>query len=170
MSDRTEALANVNWIGIILGAVFLAAGFGAAYLIGIVTTLDCERYDSSQSCRLEKSWMKWVVLSVRPFPQVNAAYVQESCDDEGCDYRVAIRTSQGNYPLGEVWTSGSGSETRTADQINAFLQGSGDDRLRVSSGGGLFVLFPLIFILVGASMLLSPAFQALKSLLPARNT
>lgn len=145
-----------------LSIIFVGLGLLFSYLLGIVTTLECSRLESAQTCNLERSWMGLVKLTDRPLRQVHSAWVEESCDDDGCTYRVVLETDQGQLPLGTAYSSGSASKQDKADQVNAFVENASITQVKVQDGGGLWMLFPLIFIAVGLVMVARPLIGLIK--------
>jgi hypothetical protein len=77
--------------------------------------------------------------------------VEESCDDEGCNYRVVLTTLEGEQPLTSYFTSSWTGKEKTATQINDFIQSSSNrGTLSIQENSGLWAsLFSLVFVLVG---------------------
>ena len=147
---------------LILSIVFVGIGLFLSYLLGIVTTLECSRLGSSQTCHLQNDWMGMVTLNDRVVGKVHAASVEESCDDDGCTYRVAFETDQGRLPLGDAYSSGSASKQASADRVNTFIKDSSIPGVKVQDGGGLWLFIPLIFIAVGVGIIARPLIGLLK--------
>jgi hypothetical protein len=139
-----------------LSIVFVGLGLLFSYIMGIVTTLECSRPESGQVCNLERSWMGLVKLTDRPLRQVQSAWVEENCDDDGCTYRVVLETDQGQLPLGTAYSSGSSSKQEQADQVNAFVKNSSISQVNVQAGGGLWMVIPLIFLVIGVGIVARP--------------
>jgi hypothetical protein len=145
-----------------LSIVFVGMGLLFSYIVGIVTTLECARPESGQTCNLERSWMGLVKLTDRPLRQVHSAWVEENCDDDGCTYRVMLETDQGQLPLGTAYSSGSRSKEDKADLVNAFVKDSSISRVKVQDGGGLWLFIPLLFIIIGVGLVARPLFGLIK--------
>jgi hypothetical protein len=90
-------------------------------------------------------------LSTREFKDVYRADVEESCDDEGCNYRVLLTTLEGEQPLTSYYTSGWSGKEETATQINTFIRTSSNrGTLSLQENSGLWAsLLSLVFVLVG---------------------
>ena len=145
-----------------LSIVFVGVGLLLSYLLGIVTTLECSRLEGGQACNLRNSWMGLVTLTDRPLRQMHSAWVEESCDDDGCTYRVALETDQGKLPLGSAYSSGSVSKQELADRVNAFVKDASISQVKIQAGGGLWIIIPLIFIAIGVGLIARPLFGLIK--------
>ncbi len=148
---------------LLLSVIFVGVGLLFSYLLGVVTTLECTRAGTAQSCHLQNSWLGLVTLNDRQLEAVHEAWVEESCDDDGCTYRVALQTSQGQLPLGSAYSSGEASKQEKARLVNAYVKDPSIASLKVQEGGGFWMVIPLIFVVVGvwlvAKPILKPAFQ-----------
>jgi hypothetical protein len=152
-SDLWSLLRNIDpgvLIPPFLGFLFIGVGLATMYFIGRVNTLTCSRdITNNQTCALITTWMGLTELSVRPLPQLTSAYVQDNCDEDGCTYRVMLSTRFGDLPLTSIYSSGKVDKQQKAEQVRLFLQDNSQAELKISEGGGLFILFPLIFIGMG---------------------
>lgn len=149
---------------LILAVVFVGAGLLFTYLFGQQTTLTCTRLNTLEQCTLQTSWMNLVPLHHRSIEGIRSASVEESCDEDGCTYRVLIRTERDEIPLGQAFSSGMAPKQRKADQINAFASQQKNE-LKVSEGGGWWVLFPLIFVIIGIGIIYRPLWATLRPML-----
>lgn len=136
---------------LILAVVFVGVGLLFLYLLGQQTTLICTRTDDLEQCTLRTSWLNLVQLNHRAVEGIRSAWVEEQCDDDGCTYRVVMRTEQGEIPLGQAFSSGKASKQKKADQINAFASQQRND-VKVSEGGGGWSLIPVIFVILGIGL------------------
>ncbi|BAJ64561.1 MULTISPECIES: hypothetical protein [Anaerolinea] len=150
----------------ILAFVFVAAGLGTAYLLGQVHTLTCERTAERQNCRIDVSWMGILPLRHQTLPRLEGAWVDESCDEDGCTYRVVLQTVSADFPLGVGYSSGKASKEEIVQKIQAFVKNPAQPVLEVKTGGGLWILFPLVFLLTGFWLGISPF---LSTLFPVQN-
>lgn len=147
----------------VLGLIFLAAGFFTLYLLGQVVTLTCERDDANRpNCVLITTWMEWRELRVRPLPQLSTAYVDESCDEDGCTYRVMLSTNFGDLPLTSAYSSGRTEKERKAQQIIAYLRDDTQPTLTMTERQGLLLLVPLAFLVLGLTMSVPAAWNAVR--------
>jgi len=156
MLSRLNLPTEFNFVTILLSFIFLGIGLLMAYLLGRVTTLECSRQLALPQCNLHTTWMGLVDLSDRPLRQLYVAQVEESCDDEGCTYRVAIETDQGRLPLDSAYVSDYADRVEKVDAINAFIANPEQRDLSVQDGGGWWMFFPLVFIILGVSIGLAP--------------
>jgi hypothetical protein len=82
--------------------------------------------------------------------EVRGASVEESCDDDGCTYRVVVQTSRGAKALTSYRSSGYRSKQEVADKINRFVNSPAEQTLNLKVSSGLLgILLPLIFIAAG---------------------
>jgi len=140
-----------KFIFTILAVIFFGFGTLFSYLLGQVNTLTCERGDrvDDLTCRLTTSWMNIRTLKVRSIPRLDAAGIEEYCDDDGCTYRVILFSGAGNIPLSSAYTSAESSHRMTAERINTFLQDGSQQTLEVETGGGWILVVPVIFAVLG---------------------
>lgn len=76
--------------------------------------------------------------------------MRESCDDDGCTYRVELDSARGSMGLTSYYSSGYRSKEALAEQINAYIADPQKQTLELSTGSGfLGILIPVIFILAG---------------------
>ncbi|UCC61768.1 MAG: hypothetical protein JSV36_13315 [Anaerolineae bacterium] len=144
------------------GLAFTACGCLFSLIFGQAATLTCTRVEPSQiECVRQSKWLGWLPVSAVSLQHVEGAEVAQSCDDEGCSYRVELTTAEGIVPLTSYYSSGSRSKKEAADRINAFLRNSEGSSLTVKSDAGLlaFVL-PLVFVLVGPLIIMWSIFRA----------
>lgn len=147
---------------LILGVFFVLGGLGAFYLFGQVHTLTCERTQGRQNCHMDISWMGVLPLQSANIPPLQSAWVRESsCDTEGCVYQVILRTTGGDIPFWIGPSSGTQSKEEMAQKIEAFLKDSSQPTLEVKTGGGLWILLPLVFLVVGLWLSVYPLLSIL---------
>jgi len=147
---------------VLYGLAFTACGCLFSLIFGQAATLTCTRVEPSQiECVRESKWLGWLPVSSASLQHVQGAEVAQSCDDEGCTYRVELSTAEGTVPLTSYYSSGSQSKQETADRVNAFLKDLRESSLTVKSDAGLlaFVL-PLVFVLVGPLIIMWSIFRA----------
>ncbi|WP_298006209.1 MULTISPECIES: hypothetical protein [Anaerolinea] len=166
MSFLETLLERYELPRLILSFVFVVAGLGMAYLLGQVHTLNCQRTQGRQHCQIAVSWMGIVPLRQETLNPLQGARVDESCDEDGCTYRVVLRTGSGDVPLGVGYSSGLKSKEDMAETIQAFVANPSQPDLKVQTGGGLWIAFPLVFFMVGLWMGISPV---ISSFLPSRD-
>ena len=89
------------------------------YLFANSVQMVCEnKPDNILTCTIEKKLFDRVMTSRRTVTGVVSAHVVETCD-EGCSYRVELRTSTGrSEPFDDVYTDYQAMK-KLADQINA---------------------------------------------------
>jgi len=95
---------------------------GLVYSFAQVTTLTCERVKDRVDCAVQSRLLGLVTLRERAVQDVTGAQVAESCDEDGCTYRVELLTRAGMTPLTSFYTSGSAVKSRIAREVNAFVR------------------------------------------------
>ena len=136
MLKRLNLPTEFNPVTILLSVIFVGVGLLLTYFLGRVTSLECSRQLALAPCNLHTTWMGLVDLSDRPLGKVFSAHVEESCDSDGCTYRVAIETDQGRLPLDSAYVSDLADRTTKVDAINAYLVDPAQSTLSVQDGGG----------------------------------
>jgi hypothetical protein len=144
--------------GLILGLILVVAGLAVMFFFARVAELECSRPEpSTVQCVKEIKWLGVVSMNKETIRDVRGAQVDESCDEDGCTYRVRVIASQGDVPLTGYYSSGRSAKERTADQINAYVARGGEEPLTVSDGsvilgalvGGAFAVAGLIAAVAG---------------------
>jgi hypothetical protein len=139
-----------NWIMYALSVIFVGVGLLVLYLVGQTATLKCIRAGETQSqCTLTTTWMKLSRLKEVTFSPLVSATTEESCDDDGCTYRVLLLSSTGSLPLTSVYSSGYESKQKIADQINAYVQNTDQKSLEIETNSGFWIIAPFVFIVIG---------------------
>lgn len=139
-------LSSIFW-----GFFVSAMGFGALYLFGQVVTLECSRAAGRPAtCVKESRLLGLLDMGEEGMGEVRGASVEESCDDEGCTYRVVVQTSRGAKPLTSYRSSGYRDKQEVADKINRFVSSPAERTLNLKVSTGLLgIMLPLIFIAAG---------------------
>lgn len=150
--------------------MFTVFGFGFLLIAAHRTDVTCSRVEpQSVNCRIQSSWLGWFRQTPRTAGNVQQAIVTDSCDSDGCTYRVELLTPAGIEPLTNSFSSGFEAKQQAARQVNDYLASSGAEPLQFTSdlGMGWFVLVPLVFVLIGlASMAGAAACLVLKVISP----
>ena len=136
------------------GILIAGVGWVIIYVFGQVSMLQCARPESSQVvCVKQVTLLGLMPMREETIMDVQGAWIDESCDDDGCTYRVVLDTGQGDVPLTVYYSSGWRSKQETAAQINAYVGGGGGGELEVREGIGIVAaLFGGIFMIVGAGV------------------
>ena len=137
---------------LIIGLVFMVMGLVFMFIFGQVTDLSCSKTPEGKTeCATEVKFLGVFTLSSNHFWDVYRADVEESCDDEGCNYRVVLTTIEGQQPLTSYYTSNWSAKDRIAAQINDYVGMTADrEPLTLQENSGLWAsLFSLVFVLVG---------------------
>jgi len=161
-ADSPDFLGQLTPPHLILSVIFVGAGLFFLYLLGQQITLICTRTGAMEQCTLHTSWMNLVQLNNRTIEGIRSAWVEDQCDEDGCAYRVVMRTDQGEIPLGQAFSSGKASKQRKAEQINAFASQQ-SHALKVSEGGGGWILIPLVFVIIGIGLIYHPLWATLQA-------
>ncbi len=155
MPSRLKLPTEINPVLMLLSVIFVGVGLVLTYFMGMVTSLDCSRQLALAPCNLHTTWMGLLDLRDRPLSHVYSAHVEEDCSDD-CTYRVAIDTDQGSLPLDSAYTSDYADRVGKVDAINTYLADPTQLTFSVQDGGGLWLLFPLVFVALGLWMGLAP--------------
>jgi hypothetical protein len=149
---------------VFFGFIFSACGCLFSFIFGQDTTLTCQRVETTQvECLKESKWLGQVSMSEASIQGLEGAWVAESCDEDGCTYRVEMDTADGRVPLTSYYSSGARSKHETADRINAFLRNPAEGSLTVKSGAGLLgLLLPFVFVAVGPIVAFSGLVRAIR--------
>jgi hypothetical protein len=139
-----------EFVGFIIGPVFIVLGSLVIYFIGDKATLQCQRPTASQvNCTLTNASLRRTKTQNLPGNQLQGAEVLRYRDSDGDrSYQVMLRTVEGNVPLTPIKSSGARGKRRQAEQINTFLADPQqreltiiqDDRWFAFGLGGLFVV------------------------------
>lgn len=146
-----------------MGFMFVGAGLLCLYLFGQVYTLTCRRLQSENpTCIREALWMGKVSLGESTFEGVSGARVGESCDADGCTYRVYLSTAQGSVPFSGFSSSGRDNKVLLAQQINEYVAETEVKTLEVETEDPWWiVIFTAIFVFAGLCMLLAAPLSVL---------
>lgn len=147
-----------------MGWILIGAGILVLYIFGQTYTLSCQRLEmENPTCVREARWMGRIQIGERTIEGLSGASVGESCDDDGCTYRVNLHAEEGQVPLTGYFSSGRDEKERTAQRINDFVAEPDVKTLEVEAGGGLWVvLFMGLFMLAGLGMVIGAPFSVLR--------
>lgn len=137
------------------GLGLIACGCLFSILFGEAITLTCTRVESTQiRCERRAVWLGLVPRDTEIVRAPYAARVEESCDQDGCTYRVTLDTETGPAPLTGFYTSGLPARQETADRLNTFLQDHTQKTVTVQANTGLSgALLPLVLMAIGLLIL-----------------
>jgi hypothetical protein len=152
----------------ILALAFFGAGLFLTFLLGQISTLSCSRVEDADRCVLSVKWMGLASLKEIRIEGLTGAQVEESCDNDGCTYRVVLVTARQTLPLAAAYSSGKAGKSEIADQVNAFTRDRSIRTLNVKTGGGFWLIFPCIFLAVGIGMASKPLANAFRSIFGGR--
>jgi hypothetical protein len=158
---------NGTFGGIFVGLVFFGIGLIFFIVFGQSYTLRCTRPEPSQiRCARERRLLRAVPLGAEPVAGLAQAWVGESCDDDGCTYRVEMATEAGEIAFTGYYSSGYEEKAVAASEINTFLADPRIPELEVRSDAGLFAfLLPMIFMVAGLAFILAYAYGVLRPFL-----
>jgi hypothetical protein len=149
----------------IIGAAFILFGLPLLYFLGQDSRLECSRTDSVH-CSIVVRWMGLAVTSTHEIVQPKTAWVDRTCDTQGCTYRVMIASAQGDVPLTDSYFSDDLAIYANAKQINTYIAGDQLSNLTLQTSDQLWIILPLVFVVLGVLILLL-AFRGLPRLLKA---
>lgn len=135
----------------LIGFLISAFGFVFLYVFGQSFTLSCERTESRQiTCVRTSVLLGFLKLDDKPVESLERAWVSESCDEDGCTYRVELDTVRGTIPMTNYRSSGYRSKENMANQINTFLRSPDQSSLEVKASAGIIgILMPVVIIVAG---------------------
>lgn len=85
--------------GIFAGFMFSAFGLIFLFVFGQSSTLTCTRIEADEiSCNKIANLLGLVDISEQSLQTLQNANVAESCDEDGCTYRVEMATARGGVP------------------------------------------------------------------------
>jgi hypothetical protein len=148
----------------VLALAFFGVGLLLTFLLGQISTLSCDRVEDADRCILSVKWLGLASLKETRIEGLLGAQVEESCDSDGCTYRVVLVTARQTLPLEVAYSSGKAEKTEITDQVNAFTKDRTLRTLKVKAGGGLWLIIPCIFLAVGIYMAMKPLTSALRSI------
>lgn len=145
------------FISALIGFVISALGFVFLYVFGQAVTLACERTETGRiSCVKTSVLLSVLKVDQKPVESLEMAWVSESCDEDGCTYRVELDTARGTIPMTIYRSSGYRSKENMANQINAFLRSPDQPKLEVKASTGIIgILMPVIAIVAGPLVTIS---------------
>lgn len=141
---------------LVLGLAFTIGGLIFLLIAAQRTNLTCQHAEPQYTnCVIQSDWLGYFPQPPRSADGVQTAQVTDSCDSDGCTYRVELTTAYGSVPLTYAYSSGYDEKAKVANRVNAFLGDSSQPELaiRTSFGLGWFVLIPLLFVLIGLAAL-----------------
>lgn len=141
---------------LVFGLAFTGFGFVFLLLGAYRSDLSCAHDELGQvNCSIQSSWLGYFPQPIRSALDVKEATVYESCDSDGCTYRVEFQTASGSVPLNNVYSSGYSDKEAIANEVNSFIYGSGTNELYLHTdlGMGWFILIPVLFTLIGLFVL-----------------
>jgi hypothetical protein len=143
---------------IVFGLIFLGAGLFSVFIFSRISELSCTRMEpSSYTCVRNIKLFGLIPLGEEQLPTIRQAYLSESCDEDGCSYRVDMRTDEGDFALADYYEGGIGAYNRLEKkviQINAFVSDPNEETLLLEAGlsGILLSFLPMLFVLIGAGV------------------
>ncbi len=164
MKQTTRATTNSPWELPLVAIILFGLGLLLLYLFGQVDTLRCQHTaQGTVDCALTTTWMKSILLSERQFSGLASASVAESCDSDGCTYKVILNTIHDMIPFSNVSTSDLNFHQRHADQINSFLQDTAQPELNIETGGGWILIVPALLLISGIALSLFNGLRLLRA-------
>lgn len=142
---------------ILIGLMFMIIGIFFMFIFGQTTDLSCAKNDVGKTeCTKTVKFLGVVPLSTGEFRDVYRAEVEESCDEDGCSYRVVLMTIDGQRPMTSYYTSDWSGKEQIAAQINTFIGATANrGPFFIQEQSGLWPsLFSMIFVLVGLYQLI----------------
>jgi len=141
---------------ILFGLGFVVLGMVFVFVFGQITEFRCEKPKVNVTqCTLDRKFLGILSVSQKEFADVNDAWVESSCDDDGCTYRVALLTSEGQQPMTGYYSSGESAKANMAREINNYIGSEDDAPIFLTEKSGLFfALFALVFVFIGLYLII----------------
>lgn len=142
----------------------LMLGFFTFIFANTVQMLCQYQPDETFNCIIEKRLLGYLPTSRRTVVGVTSARTVESCDSDGCSYRVELQTANGgSEPFDDVYTEHNLVNPLT-DQINKSIRQHDGPSFRVDVGLQWWVVIMLgamagISLLVEIGMIFQTAFK-----------
>ncbi len=138
---------------ILAGLLFFFLGILFFYLMGQIKYLTCARSETGAvQCGMRVTWLDLFPVKNVDLGSPKSADIEQDCDDDGCTYRVTVQTATGDVPF-TSYESNYSKTNGIAEQINQFLQNASQPVLRLKSGGGVALIPPIIFLVIGGFLL-----------------
>ena len=153
----------------LLALVFFGAGLLLSFLLGKIFTLSCHRADNADRCVLRVTWLGLTTIKETHIEGLQAAQVEESCDEDGCTYRVVLVTTLQPLPLTDFYSSGESEKQILADKINDFAGNREIRDLEIRQGGDLLLIVPIVFLAAAIWLASQPLTSALRTLFPKQS-
>ena len=157
-----ESNRSFLW-SLIFGGAFFCTGLGTFAIFGTVAHLTCVRPEPAQVSCSRRVTLLGVELREETLPRVGRAVTEESCDSDGCTYRVVLTGDRGRFPLTSYYSSGRQEKERIAGEINSFLNNRELNSFETTAGLGWWVwLFPIVFGGIGLAAAGRPLWAILR--------
>jgi hypothetical protein len=146
---------------LILGLIFIGAGIFMTFIFGQLGELSCTRQEpSSYKCVHATKIFGLIPWQEEELATIQRASLAESCDSDGCSYRVEMITAADTVPLVAYYSGGTGAyerESKKAEQINDFISDPNAEKLALKAGLSdmLLSFLPLFFVVCGAIVFIS---------------
>lgn len=135
----------------LVGMLFTLVFFGLFFFIFVNSNLMvCNRQaDGTLACLIEKRFMDRIPVSSRLVKGVTGAQVADSCDSDGCAYRMELVTADGDsQPFDDVY-SDRGPANQYTSQVNQFIKQGDSKTLTIQQPVQLWV----VLLLAGLGLL-----------------
>jgi len=145
-----------GWVLLLIGVIVVLLAPLWIWLMGLSTTLSCERVPSGHpQCKLSRAVLGFSI-SNRPLEALTGAHVAQSTDSDGDTmYRLMIETGDQVIPFtSHTSSSYSGKASAVAD-IQRYLTDTSIPLLTIRDRGTVGLVVSGIFILIGAGLAIS---------------
>lgn len=116
---RTSSNSPIG--SILFGLAFMAGGIFSIFIFSQIGEISCTRLETSAlTCTQTKKLFGLVTMSEIQLPTLQGAHLSESCDEDGCSYRVDLETTEGTVPLVNYYMGGIGAYKQQTDKANTF--------------------------------------------------
>ncbi|MGD8758940.1 MAG: hypothetical protein PVJ07_01660 [Anaerolineales bacterium] len=144
---------------LVFGLIFVVTGFVIIFFWGRSITVTCNRAPNLRvSCTSESKLLGLFRVDKDVIAGLEAAWVDESCDEDGCTYCVVLTTSRGEVRPDSTYDSTYASKVDLAGRINSFLQGTEEETVAFQfTKGFVLTVFGGIFALAGLWLIIGSA-------------
>ncbi|MCJ7548064.1 MAG: hypothetical protein MUQ30_00085 [Anaerolineae bacterium] len=142
-----------GWVLLLIGVIVVLLAPLWIWLMGLNTTLSCERVSSGQPpCTLSRAVLGFSVSS-RPLEALTGAHVAQSTDSDGDTmYRLMIEAGDQVIPFTSHTSSSYSGKAAAVADVQRYLTDTSVQSLTVRDGGTVGLVVSGIFILIGAGL------------------
>ncbi len=147
-------------------AFFLTvAGVMSFFFGGQESILTCYREQGEPVCTLSTSFLGKYIKKQVPVPGLRSAYVKDSCDEDGCNFRVMLVTETGEQALTQAFDSHEEDKQAKVDRIIEFISNPNEPTLFIHEDPGLWPYAGISLVIIGVLIALWTGYKTLRTLI-----